>query len=111
MLTKIININNNVGGGQQVSNSKVPKQGDRHYREYLQMTEQTNNQLQRSARSYSKELSIHRDKIVNPALHDKDWNTRNDKAKAGLQSYWSKEIESLQMKLDWANGILQERGL
>ena len=91
--------------------SNVPKQGDRHYREYLQMTAQTDNQLQRSARSYSKELNLHRDKIANPALHDKDWNTRDGRAKAGLLNYWSKEVESLQVKLDWANGILHERGL
>ena len=71
---------------------KVPKQGDRHYREYLQMSSQTDNQSQRSARSYAKELSLHRDKIANPVLHDEDWNIRDDRAKAGLLNYWNKEV-------------------
>ena len=89
---------------------KKPEKGDRHYREYQNMLKQTDNQLQRSARSYARELNLHLDKTSNPALHDEDWHKRDDRAKNGLLNYWNKEIEGLQAKLSWAESILLERG-
>ena len=91
--------------------NEEPKKGDRHYREYMQLSAQTDNQLRRSIKSYAKELNLHREKIANPSYHDKGWHMRDNRARAGLLNYWNKEVESLQMKLDWANGILLERGL
>ena len=101
---------NSVGGGRQVAN-KVPKQGDRHYREHLQMTAQTDNQLRRSARSYKQKAEEHKRYVADPTIKVSDWHTRDPRYQKGLLNHWNNEIENFETKLAWANDLLQERGL
>ena len=98
------------GGGKDRVRYEKPNPGDRHYREYLQMLAQTDSQLKKSAKNYSKKLELHKEKLAKPELHDKKWSIKDDVAKAGLLRYWNKEVEGLQIKLRWAEGILRERG-
>ena len=89
----------------------IINENDKHYGEYIKLTEQSDFQLLRSIRSYEKNLYEHKDKILNPNKYIDDWLELPNDNKNGTILYWEKEIESFKIKLELAKTVANERGL
>ena len=65
---------------------------------------QTPAQLRKGIRSLNRDLELHLKKIENPSDYCSDWNSKNERAKAGLIKHWLHEIrifaESIQNRVD-----------
>ena len=65
---------------------------------------QTPDQLRKVIRSLNRDLELHLKKIENPKDYCSDWNSKDERAKAGLIKHWLHEIktfaESIQNRVD-----------
>ena len=87
------------------------QEGEKHYKEYLNLQRQTDTQLGRSIRSYEKNLGEHKDKVLNPTKYSPDWEDLSEVQKQGRLKYWQKELESFDSKLALARAVADERGI
>jgi len=86
------------------------REGERHYREYLNLRNQTDAQLGRSIKSYQKNIVEHNEKISNPARFYSSWDSMGEIEKQGRLEYWRNEVSDLEAKLNLAYDVLRERG-
>lgn len=74
------------------------------------LQKQTDKQISKSIASWDAMISMHQDKVNSPEKYDKDWDTKNERAKAGLIKHWQHEIKTAQENIEEANEILKNRG-
>lgn len=71
---------------------------------------QTDTQLQKSIKSWQDVVNEHKDKIKNPSKYDKDWDSKDDRHKAGLLRHWQKEVRYTEKNIEEAENELKKRG-
>jgi len=86
------------------------KEGILHGGVYTSAMSKTEAQLNKSIKSYEKQIDIHRMKINNPRNYDKEWNNRSSLEKAGAFNYWNKEIINYQEQSEIVRRVKWERG-
>ena len=85
--------------------------GGKNHGTFITLSEQTDEQLLRSIRSYGKNVAEHYTKISEPAAHVDNWLSRSDAYKLGIVKKWEKDIARNNEQLNIAKGIAMERGL
>ena len=86
-------------------------QHGKNYGTYVTLSKQTDAQLLRSIKSYSKNIVEHYNKIENPSGYVEDWINRNDRYREGIIKKWEKDIARNMDQLEIAQGIATERRL
>jgi len=74
------------------------------------LVNQSSTSLRRGIRNLGKEIEIHKEKIKNPQIYDKDWDRKTEKARKGLLRYWEKEIRNHQDSINNRIEELKKRG-
>ena len=73
------------------------------------LDKQSDRELQKSIRSWNVIIEKHKDKVNNPAKYDKDWEFKDEQAKAGLVKHWEKEIRAVEKNIKEANELIAKR--
>lgn len=73
------------------------------------IAKQNDKQLQKSIGSWKANVEKHRDKVNNPAKYDKDWDSKDERQKAGLVKHWEKEIRYSEENIKEAEAELAKR--
>ena len=76
---------------------------------YKALSALSDSSISKSAESFRHNISIHQDKIANPAKHVTDWEKRDERYKKGLIKYWEKEIKNQRDQLEIATRIKGEK--
>ena len=66
--------------------------------------------LKRGIRSLNKKVELHREKLKNPQIYDKDWKIKNEEQKEGLLKHWRKEISNQEESINNRIEELRKRG-
>ena len=66
--------------------------------------------LQRSIRKFRTRIEEHENKINNPKQFYPDWDSFDERYKAGLQRHWKKEIRNFQESIQNRIDELRKRG-
>ena len=66
--------------------------------------------LERGIRSLNKKVELHREKLKNPQIYDKDWKIKNEEQKEGLLRHWRKEISNQEESINNRIEELRKRG-
>jgi len=74
------------------STHEIAKQGDRHSGQYNEFMKQTPKQLQKSIRSFDKQIKKHKNWINNPTSKVKNWNKLTFEHQNNLLHHWNKDI-------------------
>lgn len=73
------------------------------------IAKRTDKQLYKSISSWAENIKKHEEKLNNPEKYDKEWNEKNDTARAGLLKHWKKEIKGFQENINLAYEELERR--
>lgn len=73
------------------------------------IAKRTDRQLYKSIGSWAENIKEHEEKLNNPEKYDKEWNEKNDTARAGLLKHWKKEIKGFQENINLAYEELERR--
>ena len=73
------------------------------------IAKQNDKQLQKSIASWRANVETHKEKINNPAKHDKEWDSKDDRQKSGLVKHWEKEIGYSEANIKEAEAELAKR--
>jgi hypothetical protein len=87
------------------------KYGGRHGGTYNTLSSQTDSQLLRSIRSFSRNIDEHYKKIANPGDYSEKWAAGDDDYRNGLLKKWNGDIKRNAEQLSIAKGIAKERGI
>jgi hypothetical protein len=74
----------------------IAKQGGRHSGQYKEFMKQTPKQLQKSIKSFDKQINKHKNWINNPASKVKNWDKLTLKHKQDLIYHWNEDIKRAQ---------------
>lgn len=73
------------------------------------IAKRTDKQLYKSISSWAENIQKHEEKLNDPEKYDKEWNEKNDTARAGLLKHWKKEIKGFQENINLAYEELERR--
>ena len=73
------------------------------------IAKQNDKQLQKSIGSWKANVEKHKDKVNNPSKYDKDWDSKDERQKAGLVKHWEKEIRYSEENIKEAEAELAKR--
>lgn len=88
----------------------IAKSGGAHSGKYDDFRQNySDKQLEKSIVSYNKTIEEHKGIIKNPKLHCPDWDSFDERYKAGLIRKWEKDIRRNEAERNIAVGILKRR--
>lgn len=74
-----------------------------------QLEKMSLSQVQRTGKSLSENIALHRSKVKNPSDYVPDWDSRNDQYRTGLVLHWNKEIRTFEDQMVIIERVLYER--
>ena len=105
----------NNGLNRVVSRSKseayiVAKNGGKHAPLLPQFEGKTAKEIQKSIKSYEKQIALHQDKIANPSSHIPEWHELDPRRQDALiNRRWPAEIQCYEEQRDVLQSILNQR--
>lgn len=66
-------------------------------------------QLEKTARSFTKTIAEHEDKIAHPEKYIPDWQERSEEYKQGIIKHWHKEIRNFTTQCNIARAVIRRR--
>lgn len=74
------------------------------------IAKQKDKQILKSIESWKANVVEHKDKIANPKKYYSDWDSMDERYKAGLIRHWEKEVRTFEKDIKEANDELERRG-
>jgi hypothetical protein len=88
---------------------QAAKEGGRHAGFLRTFSDRSASEVQRGINSLNKGVSLHLEKIANPATYADRWNSMTDQEREGLLRYWQKEVIRYSEQADVLRGLLEEK--
>lgn len=84
--------------------------GGKHHGKFVDFAKHLNSkQLEKSIRTYNKTIEEHKQKIADPRLIYPDWDSFDERQKAGYMRKWEKDIARNTQERNVAIGVLKRR--
>ncbi|QVL58018.1 MAG: hypothetical protein KFB93_02745 [Simkaniaceae bacterium] len=111
MLPPPVGFSNIAKNGKPLSQAYInAKNGGKHANLIPECGGQSIREIKKSIRSYEKQIVKHKDKIVNPSNHIKEWDTLDARHQEHLVKVkWSEEIKIFEEQIDILKDVLIER--
>jgi predicted RNase H-like nuclease (RuvC/YqgF family) len=89
--------------------SLLKHRGGKHSGFYDNYVNRSIKELEKSIKSYKKQLAKHQDKLANPEKYVKDWHPTRVKGQEKQIKDWTIEVNNFSEKIEILQGILKER--
>lgn len=93
---------------------QIAKNGGKHFKTYKDYKDKPTKEIEKSLKSFEKNIELHQDKLKDPLQYIEDPVEReefvnNENKKKGVIDHWCKEIQTFAEEAEIMKGILKER--